>query len=68
MKRYVFFVRDLIYYLCFSFNLENGKCYKVSVKTSNVMFGGTDSKVIMSLFGEKGETGKKYLRFELYFT
>ena len=32
------------------------------------MFGGTDSKVIMSLFGEKGETGKKYLRFELYFT
>ena len=32
------------------------------------MFGGTDSKVIMSLFGEKGETGKKYLSFELYFT
>jgi hypothetical protein len=45
--------------------LSSSECkitdYIVTVTTSNVMFGGTDAKVYVHLYGEHGETGDIHL-------
>ena len=36
--------------------------YEVSIITGNVMSAGTDANVFINLFGEKGDTGKRWLK------